>query len=156
MDLTLSALTAADAGELLTIRRAAYVSEAQRLKDPYIPELTQSLEEIVADLKTDGVVTIGTRATGRLVGSIRVAIDATRATISHLAVVPDRRSEGIGQQLLLAILDYLPPTVGEVAIQTGRDALAAVDLVGQSGSIGSLARAYLARIQPALDARGHR
>src|SRR5665811_1524924 len=39
-----------EAGELLTVRRAAFVSEAQVYDDPNIPPLTQTMDELRADL----------------------------------------------------------------------------------------------------------
>ncbi|HMO11284.1 MAG TPA: GNAT family N-acetyltransferase, partial [Actinotalea sp.] len=51
-------LDGAVAGELLTVRRAAFVSEAQLYDDPHIPPLTQTLDELRADLGDPSVVTI--------------------------------------------------------------------------------------------------
>ena len=42
------------AGELLTVRRAAFVTEAQVYGDPNIPALTQTLPELRADLARAG------------------------------------------------------------------------------------------------------
>ena len=66
------------AGELLTLRRAAFVTEAQLYDDPNIPPLTQTLAELRADLADPDVVTLGAWSGTRLVGSIRVG-----ATFSH-------------------------------------------------------------------------
>lgn len=41
----------ADAGELLTLQRAAYVTEALLYGDPELPALTQSLAELVDELR---------------------------------------------------------------------------------------------------------
>jgi len=60
------------AGELLTVRRAAFVTEAQLYGDPKLPALTQTLEELVADLRREDVITIGAWMGTRLVGSVRV------------------------------------------------------------------------------------
>jgi hypothetical protein len=43
-------LDADDAGELLTLQRAAYVTEAQAHNDLALPPLTQSLAELRAEL----------------------------------------------------------------------------------------------------------
>jgi hypothetical protein len=42
----------ADAGELLTLQRAAYVTEARLYDDPELPGLTQSLPELVDELRS--------------------------------------------------------------------------------------------------------
>ncbi|MER6582469.1 hypothetical protein ABT267_42790, partial [Nonomuraea sp. NPDC001023] len=55
---------AADAGEILTLQRAAYVSEAQLYGDPYIPPLVESLEQVRKAVET-GVV-LKARGAGQL------------------------------------------------------------------------------------------
>src|SRR6187431_1595930 len=77
------------AGELMTVRRAAFVTEAQIFNDPNIPALTQTLDELIVDLESPDVVTLGAWQGTRLVGSIRVGIEDSKATIGRLAVVPD-------------------------------------------------------------------
>ena len=67
-----------DVGELLTLRRAAFVTEAQLYNDPHLPALTQTLEELKEDLETPGVITLGAWSGHRLVGTIRVGSRATR------------------------------------------------------------------------------
>ncbi|WP_371152639.1 GNAT family N-acetyltransferase [Buchananella felis] len=152
MDMQTAPLTVSDAGEVLTLRRAAYVSQAQHTGDPYIPELMESLADVQADFTRPGVVVIGARDAGRLIGTIKVEVDGARATLSRFAVAPDRRGEGIGQQLLLSIVPHVSSGVSEVAIETGSGAVAAGELVSDRGSLGSLARAFIARIQPHLEA----
>jgi hypothetical protein len=58
-DLEIRSVTVDDAGELLTLRRAAFVTEAQQYGDPHIPPLTQTLEELEADRPRDGVLPLG-------------------------------------------------------------------------------------------------
>lgn len=151
MDTQTAPLTVSDAGEVLTLRRAAYVSQAQHTGDPYIPELMESLADVQADFSHPGVVVIGARDGSRLIGTIKVEVNGTRATLSRFAVAPDRRGEGIGQQLLLSIVPHISSGVAEVAIETGTGAVAAGELVSDRGSLGSLARAFIARIQPQLE-----
>lgn len=63
----------ADAGELLTLQRAAYVTEAQAHDDPYLPPLTESLAQVRAALADPSTTTLGVRdGGGRLVASIRI------------------------------------------------------------------------------------
>ena len=142
-----------EAGELLTVRRAAFVSEAQVYDDPNIPPLTQTLDELRADLDRTDVVTLGAWLDHRLVGSIRVEVDGTKATLGRLAVVPDLQGKGIGTQLLLAIPPYLPPETSEVWVFTGRDSVQNITMYTKHGyqheydeTAGDLTYAYLRRI----------
>ncbi|WP_407727507.1 hypothetical protein ACJEDT_07880 [Rhodococcoides fascians] len=67
-------LAAEDAGELLTLQRAAYVTEAQAHGDVLLPPLTQSSAEVAEELSSPGVTAIGIRTeTSRLVAAVRVS-----------------------------------------------------------------------------------
>ncbi|WP_258726208.1 GNAT family N-acetyltransferase [Cellulomonas sp. NS3] len=143
----------AESGELLTLRRAAFVSEAQIYGDPSIPPLTQTLDELRADLANPDVITLGAWAGHRLVGSIRVLLEGTRATLGRLAVAPDLQGQGIGTQLLLAILPHLPEDTSEVWVFTGRDSVQNLALYEKHGyehehdrTVGDLTYAYLRKI----------
>jgi ribosomal protein S18 acetylase RimI-like enzyme len=146
-------ITTEHAGELLTIRRAAFVSEAQLYNDPHIPALTQTLEELSADIERDDVVTLGAWLGPRLVGSIRVGIEDDKATIGRLAVVPDLQARGIGTQLLFAVLGYLPESTKEVWVFTGQNSKHNIALYNKAGFdhqfdevSGDLTYAYLRKI----------
>lgn len=140
------------AGELLTIRRAAFVTEAQLYGNPHLPVLTQSLEELIDDMESDDVVTIGAWIGERLVGSVRVEFEGKRATLGRLAVVPDLQGRGIGSHLLMEILKYLPEETTEVFVFTAEDTLAGVPALSevQAGddlaADGDLTFAYLRRL----------
>ena len=143
----------AESGELLTLRRAAFVSEAQIYGDPSIPPLTQTLDELRTDLANPDVITLGAWAGHRLVGSIRVLLEGTRATLGRLAVAPDLQGQGIGTQLLLAILPHLPEDTSEVWVFTGRDSVQNISLYEKQGyehehdrTVGDLTYAYLRKI----------
>ncbi len=142
-----------DAGELLTVRRAAFVTEAQVYDDPHIPPLTQTLDELRADLADPAVVTVGAWRGPRLVGSIRVAVEGSKATLGRLAVVPDLQGQGIGTQMLLAVPGYLPQGISEVWVFTGKDSVANLAMYGKHGfehefdqTTGDLTYAYLRKI----------
>jgi ribosomal protein S18 acetylase RimI-like enzyme len=142
-----------DAGELLTVRRAAFVTEAQVYDDPHIPPLTQTLDELRADLADASVVTVGAWLGSRLVGSIRVAVEGSKATLGRLAVVPDLQGQGIGTQMLLAVPGYLPQGISEVWVFTGKDSVANLAMYGKHGfehefdqTTGDLTYAYLRKI----------
>ncbi|BDZ41051.1 hypothetical protein GCM10025865_03500 [Paraoerskovia sediminicola] len=109
------------AGELLTLRRAAFVTEAQVYGDPNIPPLTQTLHELREDMALDDVVTLGAWDGSRLVGSVRVELEDGRATLGRLAVAPDMQGRGIGTKLMFAVLPYLPEETTEIWVFTGKD-----------------------------------
>ncbi len=146
-------VSADDAGELLTLRRAAFVSEAQIFNDPNIPALTQTLDELIVDLESEDVVTLGAWSGHRLVGSIRVGIEDSKATIGRLAVAPDLQGKGIGTQLLFAVLAYLPEDTKEVWVFTGQNSKHNIALYNKAGYehqfdqvAGDLTYAYLRKV----------
>ncbi|MFI6497669.1 GNAT family N-acetyltransferase [Nonomuraea typhae] len=97
---------AADAGEILTLQRAAYVSEAQLYGDPFIAPLVESAEQIRKVIET-GVV-LKHRDQARIVGSVRGRLSGTTCLVGRLVVAPDRQGEGIGTALLRALHDAVP------------------------------------------------
>ena len=141
------------AGELLTLRRAAFVSEAQLYDDPHIPPLTQTLDELVEDLADANVITLGAWIGHRLVGSIRVLLEGKKATLGRLAVAPDLQGMGIGTELLLAVVPHLAEGIEEVWVFTGRDSVQNLALYAKHGyeheydqTAGDLTYAYLRKI----------
>lgn len=100
-DVSLSRITAADAGEVLTIQRAAFVSEALLYGTADMPPLTQTLEELEAELTdADGWVA---RMGPRLVGAIRSREAGGVLLIGRIAIAPDQQGRGIGTKLLGAV-----------------------------------------------------
>ena len=100
MNVTVSRISSADAGEVLTIQRAAFVSEALIYGTADMPPLTQTLEELRAELSDAGgwVARVGTR----LVGAIRTRETSDLLLIGRIAIAPDMQGEGIGRTLLEA------------------------------------------------------
>jgi GNAT superfamily N-acetyltransferase len=96
----IAALTEADAGEVLTIQRAAFVSEAQIYGSADMPPLTQTLDEVRAELRAG--TGLGARVDGRLVGAIRYRVADDLLLIGRIAIAPDVQGEGIGRRLLEA------------------------------------------------------
>jgi Predicted acetyltransferase len=94
-------ITTDDAGEVLTIQRAAFASEALIYGDPDMPPLTQTLEELEAELVENlGCVAV---TDGRLVGAVRARRDGDLLLIGRLAIAPDQQGEGLGTLLLSAV-----------------------------------------------------
>ncbi|GAA1973673.1 hypothetical protein GCM10009718_06980 [Isoptericola halotolerans] len=148
------------AGELLTLRRAAFVSEAQLYDDPNIPPLTQTLAELREDMAREDIVTIGAWEGHRLVGSIRVEVEGQKATLGRLAVAPDQQGRGLGTTLMFAILEHLPEQVTEIWAFTGKDSKHNLALYTKHGyeaqydeAAGQLTMTYLRRVLHAVDAQ---
>jgi ribosomal protein S18 acetylase RimI-like enzyme len=111
-----------DAGELLTLQRGAYVTEAQAHGDPGLPPLLQTLAELRDELACADVVALGIRDRGRLVASVRVRHDAAHpgvAELARLAVAPDRQGEGMGTRLLREAERHIRPGVSAIVLFTG-------------------------------------
>lgn len=90
-----------DAGEALTLQRAAFVQEALIYDSVQMPPLTQSLEELRAELVENlGCVA---RAGGRMLGAVRALPDGELLLIGRLAIAPDVQGKGIGSRLLEAV-----------------------------------------------------
>ena len=96
----ISTIQDGDAGEVLTVQRAAFVSEAAIYGSVDMPPLTQTLSELEAELRAEsGFVA---RLDGRLVGAIRFVEWDGLLLIGRIAIAPDMQGEGIGRMLLEA------------------------------------------------------
>lgn len=90
-----------DAGEVLTLQRAAFVQEALIYGTPHMPPLTQTLEELESELHENlGVVAV---IGARMVGAVRARIDHDLLLIGRLVIAPDQQGHGIGTTLLSAV-----------------------------------------------------
>lgn len=108
-------ITPDDAGEVLTIQRAAFVSEALIYNDPNMPPLVQTLAELEAELRdADGFVA---RIGPRLVGAIRTRESDGLLLIGRIAIAPDLQGAGIGRRLLDAAESH--STAMEAELFTG-------------------------------------
>lgn len=90
-----------DAGEVLTIQLAAYVTEAQLYDDPHIVPLNDTLDDVRAAI--DAIQVLVARAGPRVVGAVRGVVDGDVCTVGRLVVAPDMRGRGIGSALLAAV-----------------------------------------------------
>ncbi|MDQ3716234.1 MAG: GNAT family N-acetyltransferase [Actinomycetota bacterium] len=110
-------LTVADAGEVLTLQRAAYASEALIYGDPSLPPLVQTLSELVSELsKSLGHKAI--RGT-RVVGAVRSVVHGDTLRIGRLTVAPDLQGSGLGTALLAAAEADAGPDVTSAALFSG-------------------------------------
>lgn len=100
-DVTTRPIRPEDAGEVLTLQRAAFVSEALIYDSVHMPPLTQTLEELEAELYENlgCVALVGTR----IVGAARAVRDGDLLLIGRIAIAPDQQGQGIGSTLLEAV-----------------------------------------------------
>jgi ribosomal protein S18 acetylase RimI-like enzyme len=129
----LAALSTADAGEVLTLQRAAFVTEAQAHRDLHIPPLTQTLAGLHAELGEQRCHGWGIREAGRLVACVRTHVSGYAADLTRLVVAPDRQGRGIGTRLLRAAEDLLPPQVRTIGLVTGQHSQANLRLYRRHG-----------------------
>lgn len=132
-DLAIDLVPLSTTGELLTLQRAAFVGEAISTGDLEIPALSQTYEELRAELQDESIVPVGAWSGERLVASVRIRVDGARADIGRLCVAPDLQGRGISTALLLGAAPFLPDTVTEVWVLTPRDDARAIDAYMENG-----------------------
>jgi GNAT superfamily N-acetyltransferase len=130
-EIAISRAGVADAGEILTVQRAAYVTEAQLYGDVRLPALTQTLEELVAELASS--LCLKATLAGRLVGAVRGRVDGEVLHVGRLIVVPDLQGRGIGSRLLLGIEEQVPDGVSRLELFTGHLSVANLRLYERFG-----------------------
>nr|WP_281363359.1 GNAT family N-acetyltransferase [Nocardioides perillae] len=133
----------ADAGELLTLQRACWLTEQQENPGVHIPAAHETLAEVVDGLAAWSTYVV--RDGARLVGSVRARPEVAGSTVwevGRLMVAPDRQGGGLGRRLLEHALDVAPDAVTSYRLLTGR------------GSVRNhrLYRAAGFRARPELDA----
>ncbi|TDD82332.1 GNAT family N-acetyltransferase [Actinomadura darangshiensis] len=107
-----------DAGELMTVQRAAYVAEAQLYGDPFLPPLVETAEQLEKVLGTDAVV-LKAVLEGRVVGAVRAQFSDHTCLVGRLVVVPDLQGRGIGRRLLAALEDEVAGRADACVLFTG-------------------------------------
>ncbi|UXY14587.1 GNAT family N-acetyltransferase [Chitiniphilus purpureus] len=114
--LVIGTATRADAPAILALQRCAYQAEAQRYGDPALPPLTQTLDELEAEIAA-GIV-LKARIGTVLVGSVRARLVDGTCRIGRLIVDPASQRRGIGSALLQAI-EAACPQAERFALFTG-------------------------------------
>lgn len=130
-DILISTVEAADVGEILTLQRAAYVTEAQIYRDASLPALTQTLDEMAAELRES--VALKATAGSRIVGAVRGRLDGSLMRIGRLTVAPDLHGKGIGTALLDAIERKTAGSVERFTLFTGHLSVANLRLYERRG-----------------------
>ncbi|MGW3997549.1 GNAT family N-acetyltransferase [Amycolatopsis sp. NPDC004772] len=123
-------LGVADAGEVFTLQRAAYVTEARAHGDLDLPPLLETLEETRAALAG---LSWGLRESGRLVASVRLTVTGPVAVIGRLVVAPDRQGSGLGGSLLRFAESAAPAEVTLFRLFTGSKSVGPLHLYAKHG-----------------------
>ncbi|MFJ8647956.1 GNAT family N-acetyltransferase [Streptomyces sp. NPDC093546] len=102
MSVTISAADEHDAEHILKLQYLCYQSEAELYGDYTIEPLTQTLDDLKAEIARGHALVA--RLGGEVVASVRGEIDGTgTARIAKLIVHPRMRRHGLGSRLLDAI-----------------------------------------------------
>ena len=121
----------ADVGELLTLQRAAYVTEAQIYGDLALAPLVQTYEQLSLELSSS--LALKAMLGQRIVGAGRARIDASVLHIGRLAVAPDMQGRGIGSLLLAELERKAPAPVERYTLFTGHLSTANIRLYERLG-----------------------
>lgn len=111
-EVEIRSITLDDSGEVLTLQRAAYATEAQIYADPLLPALTQTLDDLRSELQRGSglVATLD----GRVVAAVRWTLDDDTIRIGRLVVAPDQQGRGLGTTLLRAAEGRTDATTAEL------------------------------------------
>jgi tRNA (guanine37-N1)-methyltransferase len=116
--LAVTLATPEDAGELLTLQRAAFMAEAEWNGSLDLPPLTETMPEIMTALERE-IVLVG-RVRGRLVASVRgMSRPEGRWYVARLAVAPDWQGRGVGSLMMDLIEGLAPPGTAAISLLTG-------------------------------------
>ncbi|MGB7449255.1 MAG: tRNA (guanosine(37)-N1)-methyltransferase TrmD [Ornithinimicrobium sp.] len=97
-DLSIDSAASSDAGELLTLARACWLSEARREGSFDIPALMEDLDDVVTWMADWHTWTV--RLDGRIIGSVRTRRAGRNWDIGRLMVAPDLQGCGLGRALI--------------------------------------------------------
>ncbi|WP_206535724.1 GNAT family N-acetyltransferase [Microbacterium sp. 4R-513] len=90
-----------DAGEVLTLQRAAFVQEALIYGSPEMPPLTQTLEELEHELHDNlGCVAL---EGSRMIGAVRARVVGELLLVGRISIAPDAQGKGVGTLLLAEV-----------------------------------------------------
>ncbi|TNY37646.1 GNAT family N-acetyltransferase [Thermomonospora catenispora] len=108
-----------DAGEILTVQRAAYLAEAQLYGDPFLPPLIETLDQLRRALTGTDTLVLKAMRGARLVGAVRGTFGGRTCLVGRLAVAPDAQGQGVGTRLLRALEERAAARADSCALFTG-------------------------------------
>jgi ribosomal protein S18 acetylase RimI-like enzyme len=119
MEVVIEPASARDAGEVLTVQRAAFLAEGALNNSFTLPPLVETLDEVRAALTDPATAVLVARLGHRLVGSVRATVDGRTGHIGRLSVAPDLQGHGLGAKLTSAIERALAGRVDRFELFTG-------------------------------------
>lgn len=131
MDWVITTADEQDAGEIMTVQRAAYVSEALLYDTTRISALSEPLERIVESAAAGEVLVA--KLGSRVVGAVRGVREADECLVGRLVVAPDLQGRGIGAALLRAVEERRGEGVRRFVLFTGDRSLANLGLYRKIG-----------------------
>ncbi|WP_119729889.1 GNAT family N-acetyltransferase [Thermomonospora amylolytica] len=108
-----------DAGEILTVQRAAYLAEAQLYGDPFIPPLIETFEQLRKVLAGGETLVLKATLGSRLVGAVRGAFSERTCLVGRLVVAPDLQGRGVGTGLMRALEERAAARADSCVLFTG-------------------------------------
>ncbi len=121
-DVLMRPAVAADAGEIMTLQRAAFGPLQRENPDARVDELVEDVESIRSWL-ADGVCLVAITGT-RLAGVVWAKERGGRWRIARLAVAPDLQRRGLGRLLVGRAEELAPEGLEGFEVMTGRNSLA--------------------------------
>jgi ribosomal protein S18 acetylase RimI-like enzyme len=118
-ELSITRAVPRDAGEIMTVQRAAFLIEGELNGSFTLPPMTETLEEVRAAIAAPDDVVLAGRLGHRIVGSVRGRVEDGTGHVSRLSVAPDLHGRGIGRRLMAAIEAELADRVSRFELFTG-------------------------------------
>jgi ribosomal protein S18 acetylase RimI-like enzyme len=131
MDWVITTAEEQDAGEIMTVQRAAYVSEAQLYDNTRLSALSEPMEEIRKSITADEVLVA--KMGSRIVGAVRGVCQDDECHVGRLVVAPDMQGRGIGAALLRAVEQHGSKGVRRFVLHTGDRSQANINLYRKVG-----------------------
>jgi ribosomal protein S18 acetylase RimI-like enzyme len=122
----------ADAPAILALQKRAYESEARAYGDWSLPPLTQTLEELRAEIA--GMVVLKALDGEQLIGSVRARESSGTCHVGRLIVEPSQQGLGIGTRLMHEI-EAAFPEVARFELFTGNRSEANIRLYQRLGYV---------------------
>lgn len=131
MDWVITMAAEQDAGEIMTVQRAAYVSEARLYDNTRLSALSEPMEEIRKSVAAGEVLVA--KMDSRIVGAVRGVRKDDECHVERLVVAPDMQGRGIGAALLRAVEQHASEGVRRFVLHTGDRSQANIYLYRKAG-----------------------
>lgn len=131
MDWVITTAEEQDAGEIMTVQRAAYMSEARLYDNTRLSALSEPMAEIRKSIMADEVLVA--KMGSRIVGAVRGVRQGDECHVARLVVAPDMQGRGIGAALLRAVEEHGTKGVRRFVLHTSDRSQANINLYRKIG-----------------------